>query len=297
MLYPKHSKQTFIVEEPSMLINNIKFSAPIFNNAPIKAALSALIILFSVSAKAGVSFTNTRIFIDNNTSKQDFLLFNRGDESETCNISLVDYNVNEDGSMTPLEANEKAPNSAKPYVRFSPRRVVLGSQQTQKVKILARGYNRADDNELLSYLSIACKANTAPTGIANEPSNSQYKAATMIPTLISRVPIIIRKQQVPVDIDFSDIKLTVQGEEQFLDFNLLREGERSVYGSIKLLDESGNQLAVRNGVSSYIQTKALRKKLKFEKSDSPTFTLTFEENQQFGGTETKSITITNSLKN
>lgn len=280
-----------------MLINNSKFTASIFNNLPIRGSFTALILLFSVTAEAGVSFTNTRIFIDNNTSKQDFLLFNRGNESETCNISLVDYNVNEDGSLIPLEANEKAPNSAKPYVRFSPRRIVLGSQQTQKVKILARGYNRASDNELLSYLSIACKANVAPTSIANEPNNSQYKAATMIPTLISRVPIIIRKEQVPVDIDFSDIKLTVQGDEQYLDFSLLREGDRSVYGSIKLIDESGKQLAIRNGVSSYVQSRAIKKQLKFEKSDSPTFTLTFEENQQFGGTETKTITITNSFKN
>ncbi|GHB63101.1 hypothetical protein GCM10008107_10250 [Psychrosphaera saromensis] len=260
----------------------------------IKNTLISLTLVISLgaslSAEAGVSFTNLRIFIDNKTNKQDFTLLNRGDTSENCQITLVDYNVAEDGSLTELVGNQQASNSAKPYVRLSPKRVNIKAQQSQKLKIIARGYRKAKSNELHSYLSIACKPIKKQL-TSTSGSNGQY-APAMEPRFISRIPIIIRKQQVPVVIDFSDISFTTEGENTLLNFTLLKQGERSTYGKLKLLDETGNQVAIKSSVSAYIQAKAIKHTLKFKNVDSTKFTLMYEENPDFGGTETKSIEIT-----
>ncbi|WP_299268904.1 hypothetical protein [uncultured Psychrosphaera sp.] len=257
----------------------------------IKSTVIFLPLLMSLSVKAGVSFTNLRVFIDNKSNKQDFTLLNRGNESESCQISLIDYNVAEDGSLTALEQNKRTSNSAQPYVRLSPKRVTIKPQQSQKLKIIARGYRKAESNELHSYLSIACKPSDDGLLFKDE-TNSKYKTPSIRPVMISRIPIIIRKQQVPVNIDFTDITFTTKGEKTLLNFTLLKEGERSIYGKLKLLDETGEQIAIKSSVSAYIQAKAIKHTLQFKNTDSKKFTLLYEENPKFGGTETKSIEIT-----
>lgn len=259
----------------------------------LRNTIIALALLITLNAQAGVSFSNSRIFIDDKNSKQDFLLFNRGETSETCDISLIDYDVDINGVLTPLDADQKSENSAKPYVRFSPKRMIMQPQQTQKVKIIARGYKSAQTNELHSYLSISCKESTTSASNATVPdqSNSQYKAAQIIPTFVNRIPIIIRKKQVPVNIDFSNIKFSTKDDFTFVDFTLLRDGDRSIYGTFKLLDEDGKQIAIRGGVSSYVQSPATQQQLKFKSSNSQTFTLSYKEDPKFGGTESKSMVI------
>ena len=246
----------------------------------------------SLSAEAGVSFTKLRIFVDNKSNKQDFVLLNRGDTSEVCQISLTDYDIAEDGSLITLKPKQLSANSAQPYVRLSPKRVTIKPQRSQKLKIIARGYRKAKSNELHSYLSIACKASDDNPQLLRNADSSKYQTATMKATFISQIPIIIRKEQVPVTIDFSDILFTTEGENTLLNFTLLKEGERSTYGKLKLLDESGNQVAIKSSVSAYIQAKAIKHTLQFKNSDSKKFTLLYEENPDFGGTETKSIEIT-----
>jgi P pilus assembly chaperone PapD len=262
----------------------------------IKNTLISLTLVISLaaslSAEAGVSFTNLRIFIDNKSNKQDFTLLNRGDTSENCQVSLVDYNVSEDGSLTALKPNQKATNSAQPYIRLSPKRVTIKPQQSQKLKIIARGYRKAESNELHSYLSIACTPQTKSISPLKSQNDDEYKSAGMMPTFINRIPLVIRKEQVPVVIDFSDISFTTEGENTLLNFTLLKQGERSTYGKLKLLDDTGSQVAIKSSVSAYMQVKAIKHTLKFKSSESSEFTLIYEEDPKFGGTETKSIEIT-----
>lgn len=262
----------------------------------IKNTLISLTLVISLSAslsaEAGVSFTNLRIFIDNKSNKQDFVLLNRGDTSENCQVSLVDYNVSEDGSLIPLAENQKSNNSAQPYIRLSPKRVTIKPQQSQKLKIIARGYRKAESNELHSYLSIACTPKGASVSPLKNENNDEYKSAGMMPTFINRIPIIIRKQEVPVTIDFSDISFITEGENTLLNFTLLKQGERSTYGKLKLLDDTGKQVAIKSSVSAYMQAKAIKHTLKFKNSASTVFTLLYEENPKFGGSESKSIEIT-----
>lgn len=260
----------------------------------IKNTLISLTLVISLGAslgvEAGVSFPSLRIFIDNKTNKQDFVLLNRGETSESCQISLKDYEIAENGTLIPLAANQKSTNSAQPYIRLSPKRVTIKPQQSQKLKIIARGYRKAKSNELHSYLSIACKP-IQKQSLSASGSNGQY-APAMEPVFISRIPIIIRKAQAPVTIDFSDISFTNEGENTLLNFTLLKQGERSTYGTLKLLDETGKQVAIKSSVSAYIQAKAIKHTLRFKSTDSLKFTLMYEENPDFGGTETKSIEIT-----
>jgi len=257
----------------------------------IKNIFTILLLLIPVTAKAGVSFTNLRIFIDNKSNKQDFMLLNRGNASENCQISLIDYNVAADGKLSALKPGEQTTTSAQPYIRISPKNVTIKAQQSQKLKVIARGYRKAKSNELHSYLSIACTEIDEPLLPTKAQDTDQYKAAGFKPTLISRIPIIIRKEQVPVTIDFKDINFTTKGDDTLLSFTLLKEGERSTYGTLELLDESSSRVAVKNSVSAYIEAKAIKHTLKFKNSNSKKFTLSYKEDPKFGGDESKSIEI------
>lgn len=256
-----------------------------------KVILSLSALFLTGSLEAAVSFTNSRIFIDNKSTKQDFILFNRGNESETCNISLIDHTVDENGKLTPLPNGEQAPNSAQKFIRFTPKRIVISPQQTQRVKILARGFSKSEYNELHSYLNIACKLTEASQPQSSNNPSSNLKQARVIPTFVNRIPIIIRKDHSPVKIDFADVKVSEQDGFTTVDFGFTREGDRSVYGAFTLLDDDGKELAITRGVSSYIQSSKIYKQLKFKGSSSQALTLKFTEDPKFGGSESTSLSL------
>lgn len=262
----------------------------------LRNSLLTVSLLLSLSANSAVSFTDYRIFMDKKSSKQDFLLFNRGLESHSCDISLIDYDVTSDGKLTPLPKSQKAENSAQPYIRISPRKIQITGQATQKVKILARGFNRAKTNELHSYLSIKCietslAEQNAETAVVPE---NELKSTSFRTSIVNRIPLIIRKDHKPVDIGFSNVNVSTQDGYTEIDLNLTRDGDRSIYGAITVADDQGNLLATRAGISSYIQTSSLNKKLRFKTTNTSTYTISFKEDGRYGGTESKSITISNS---
>lgn len=262
----------------------------------LRNSLLTVSLLLSLSANSAVSFTDYRIFMDKKSSKQDFLLFNRGLESHSCDISLIDYDVTSDGKLTPLPKSQKAENSAQPYIRISPRKIQITGQATQKVKILARGFNRAKTNELHSYLSIKCiethlAEQNAETTVVPE---NELKSTSFRTSIVNRIPLIIRKDHKPVDIGFSNVNVSTQDGYTEIDLNLTRDGDRSIYGAITVADDQGNLLATRAGISSYIQTSSLNKKLRFKTTNTSTYTISFKEDGRYGGTESKSITISNS---
>lgn len=262
----------------------------------VKKLLPFSLLLLAFNSYSNVGFNQSRVFITDKSSKQDFLLFNRGTATEKCDIKLIDYDISEDGKLQSLGYGEYSENSAQRYIRVSPRRVEIEPQKTQKLKIIARGFSKATINELHSYLSIECIGNSIQ---AKRPdnSNSNLNAVGLIPKMINRIPIIIRKDQSDVNVDFTNVELAnIDGEHVSLKFNLNRRGDRSIYGSIKVEDALGNQLMVRNGISSYIQTNSSTFELVVKKTLSPTLTLSFSEDPKFGGTESVSLVLDNLIK-
>lgn len=261
-----------------------------------KKLISLAVLFVSLSAESNVSFSNYRIYVDKKSSKQDFMLMNKSSTSSECELSLVDYDITNKGQISAKAKGQLAANSAQPYIRVSPRRVKVTPQSTQKVKILARGFNQSEFNELHSYLAISCKKSRNNNSTLNNDGQlggGQLKSTSFNVTYASHIPIIIRKEQKDVDVNFSDVNILKKGLKTTINLNLIREGGRSVYGSIAVYDDSGKQLAIRAGISSYLQTHSVNKQFTFETPNTSNFTITFEEDIRYGGSITKSITVPN----
>ncbi|NRD71811.1 hypothetical protein HQQ94_00780 [Shewanella sp. VB17] len=242
------------------------------------ATKSGLLTLLSLSIVTMVSFhcqavhlSTFRIYLDEDNRNNSFILFNRDAKAEECKLSLGHNNFDDNGAMVEYKGLTPPENSAKNWVRFSPKRFTLTSAHSQTVRFTMRRKAKAQAAEYRSYLIIDC-------GIVQD--EEQTKQVSIAPRLIHSVPIIVRVGKLDAEISFSDFDLT--GDD--LSFKLLRSGTRSIYGNIALFNKkTGESVSSQSGLSIYPESSNTEFMLRTKGVPVENLVIKFSENPDYGG--------------
>ncbi len=206
-----------------------------------KTLLAAALVAVSAFAAAPVAqaagdllVAPTRVVFDGRRGAE-VILNNVGDEESTYRISLVLRRMGENGKLANVEteaANEKE-SAVLGVIRYAPRRVTLPPNQPQAIRLAVRGTEDLADGEYRAHMLFRAITKTpAATEAATRTSGLSIQ---LIPIYGVTIPIIIRKGQLSATAAISNPKMIAdEVGRKILSFDLAREGDRSVYGEIRV---------------------------------------------------------------
>jgi hypothetical protein len=237
--------------------------------------------LFTAMPTQAISLTTFRIYLDYENSAASFLMFNRELYGQTCKLDLVHKNYDELANVSRVESSIIPEHSAKPWFRYSPKNFYVNPSSSQTVRFTLRRKANTSAQEYRSYLAIYCDADKPV--IAKSNTGQDAPVVGVVPRLVHHVPIIVRTGKLKAQVSFDD--LIHQGRN--LSFTLNRKGDRSIYGSVQIIDKkSGDILSYVSNVSVYTESKKKSLDLSLPAEPNKNLALRFVEDKSYGGSIT-----------
>lgn len=175
-----------------------------------------------------------RVVFDLRKRTAELNLSNIGFSAATYRISLVRMEMDEDGSIAerPLDAAPGAVNLPA-LIRFSPREIILGPQDSQTVRVQVRKPADLPIGEYRLYM-VFRGVPPAPEPPPETGDAAPHKgiAIKLVPIYSLAIPIIVRHGTTPARVGLSD--LTFEPATRTLRFRMNRQGNQSVYGDLKV---------------------------------------------------------------
>ncbi|MFT5852085.1 MAG: hypothetical protein ACI87J_002061 [Colwellia sp.] len=208
--------------------------------------LASIVTSFSALS---ASITTYRIYIDKDKSTESFMVFSKKPVDEVCHLGLVHNNFDAAGQMTRYPDDSTPDNSAKPWLRFTPKNFKLKSSTAQAVRFSMRRKANVQPAEYRSYLSIECHEITPEKSKAKPTQGTA--AVGLEPRLVQNVPVVVRTGRLNAKLTFGTTKIV--DDKIFVTLN--RTGNRSVYGKLSLIDKSsGDLINFTDAISIYTET-------------------------------------------
>ncbi|SFC25570.1 hypothetical protein [Pseudoalteromonas denitrificans] len=242
-------------------------------------------ILFFISlplfSQPNIHFIEYRVLLTEDNPYHNYRIFNQGSSKAACKINFVDYLISDTGKLTLAKKGSKLNTSASGMLRASPKNVYIPPRASQKVKILARGLKQQIDGEWVSYFNLECK-NAEPKLI---------NGLNLIPNFVFHIPVVVRKGKLDAIVKITKAKLVKKEKYQIIELVLNRIGQRSLYGDISILDETGDEIGILKGLSHYQQTTDIPISITLKRPPKGKLTIKFEEQNRFGGDLTTSFEL------
>lgn len=237
----------------------------------------ALIIFACTSINAhAVNISEYRIYLDKENRTKSFLIYNKDVQPQDCNLKLRHFNFDAASKISKHTGDELPENSAKDWIRFSPKIFTLTPAQSQTVRFTLRRKANAEAAEYRSYLQIDCGVATPKDPI----SKTEKSSISIKPKLMHNVPIIARNGKLNASVDIRDIKLA----DSELHFKLTRSGNRSVYGKIELINRETNEvISFQDSFSIYTESDYFDFDLPTNGIPPSNILIRFTENTNYGG--------------
>lgn len=222
--------------------------------------LSFLFIIFSflslsVKAQGDLMIMPKRIVFDGSERSKEINLANTGNDSATYAISFIQYKMKEDGGFEQIEEPEEGQRFADDFLRYYPRRVNLGPNEAQTVRLQLTKTGAMTEGEYRSHLYF--RAVEKQTALKKEEEKTEDKNISInIKTIFGiSIPVIIRKGNSDTRIELSDFVLDTSKEIPALSLVIHRKGNMSVYGNISVdhiaPDGTTTQVGFVKGIAVY----------------------------------------------
>ena len=221
------------------------------------------LILFQVflpinmMAQGNLLITPRRVVFEGNKRSMDLNLANIGNDTATYAISLVQIRMTDEGTFETITEPDEGQMFASPYLRYFPRSVTLGPNESQTVKIQLVKTGNLQPGEYRSHFYFRAVPVQKPLGeeeeVISDPSSISVK---LTPIFGITIPAIIRVGQPSVKVTLTDLALVHQNDTiPRLQMTFNRSGNYSVYGDIAVdhVSPSGTvtRVGTANGVAVY----------------------------------------------
>lgn len=193
----------------------------------------------------------TRIVLDGRRGAE-VILNNIGNEEATYRISLELRRMNDIGRLEDIlpENASDAEKAVLEILRFAPRRVTLPPNQPQSVRIGLQATDMLPDGEYRAHMLFRAIPKT-PDVVAEDTPASGLKI-NLIPIYGITIPIIVRKGELKVTAAIANASIARDAEGPVLQFDLQRQGDRSVFGEIHVTRPGvAEPLMVAKGIAVY----------------------------------------------
>ncbi|MCU0376748.1 MAG: hypothetical protein MUC78_00655 [Bacteroidales bacterium] len=212
---------------------------------------------FNTRAQGNLLITPKRAVFEGNKRSMDLNLANIGQDTATYAISLVEIRMTDAGGFETITEPDEGQQFASPYLRFFPRSVTLGPNESQTVKVQLVKSGSLESGEYRSHIYFRAVPQAKPLGeeeeVLPDPSSISVK---LIPIFGITIPVIIRVGQPSVSVTLSDLALTFANDTvPRLKMTFYRSGNFSVYGDLAVdhLSDQGKKtrVGIANGVAVY----------------------------------------------
>ena len=239
--------------------------------------LSALITIGMASFYSyGAHLSAYRIYLDQDQRDTSFIVFNKNATPQMCTLRLKHYNFDTVGNMVKVNDNEVPDNSAKPWIRYTPRSFLLTPANNQTVRFSMKRKANIEAAEYRSYITLDCE----DEALTKEANSTDQPMISLKPKLSQNIPIVVRTKPLTATAELVDFKL----DKRTLSFNIQRTGNRSLYGSIEVINKhTGERIAGANGLSVYTETDKLPFNIGVGNTSLADIKVIFKEDEKFGG--------------
>ena len=219
----------------------------------IGATLMAAPLPFASPAYAAgdLLIAPTRVVFDGRRGTE-VILNNIGNEEATYRITLELRRMNDKGRLDdvdPLAANAKE-KTALEVIRYAPRRVTLPPNQPQSIRVGLQTTDSLPDGEYRAHMLFRAIPK-APAAINAEDGANGLKIQ-LIPIYGISIPIIVRKGNLEATAAMSNVRMGADNEGPTLEFDLSRQGDKSVFGEIHVTKPGVSEpLSVAKGIAIY----------------------------------------------
>lgn len=226
--------------------------------AAVVCSISCIWSAAPVHAAGDLLVAPTRIVFDSRRGTEVFLN-NVGAEESTYRISLELRRMEPNGKLVdiaPEEANETE-NAALSVIRYAPRRVTLPPNQPQAIRLGLGDMTNLADGEYRAHLLFRAIPKTVPAAASAEEAPTGVKIQ-LTPIYGVTIPVIVRKGQLTAVAAIANPHISQDPSGPVLAFDLSREGNKSVYGEIRVTRQGESEPAmVAKGIAVYpeLQTR------------------------------------------
>ena len=223
------------------------------------AVLSVLAFTGSVGlyGQGNLLLTPRRVVFEGNKRSFDLSLANTGRDTATYAISIVQIRMTDEGGFEQIEKPDPGQNFADRFIRYFPRQVTLGPNESQMVKIQVQRSGDLVPGEYRSHFYFRAVPKVTPLG-ENEFAGTDTSAISVqiTPVFGITIPVIIRIGESDMKVSLSNLGLSFRNDTvPVFRFTFNRTGNMSVYGDISVdhISAGGKitRVAIANGVAVY----------------------------------------------
>ena len=233
------------------------------------ACVAATLAIASFGAHADLMLFPTRIVFDKNQRAAQVELINQGKTPETYRISVVNRRMSDSGEITPADSPEAGEQFADEMLRYSPRQVTIAPGSSQTVRMLLRKPAELGPGEYRSHLQFDRVAEpSAGSSVDAAADSGGDKVGVVITALVgASIPVIVRQGETQATVTLAQLALEPPGAgaPPSLAFQILRQGNRSVYGdlAVTFVPRSGPpvEVAKAGGVAVYVPNPMRRARM------------------------------------
>lgn len=242
--FPSHSRRAVLVVSAAVLALWVPASSLAQNSrlpAPEAGPVRAQAPQGSVGGMGDINIYPKRIVINERQRITSVGLFNRTNNKGDYEINLTDMMMTADGRLVDL-ANVTDPvqreklKAASTMVRWSPRRITLGANEAQTIRLMARVPPGTPPGEYRTHFAaVAIPPVGAGTTIEQATGQQDNKSISvmLVPRFGISIPVIVRIGSTTLTVGMRDLALVRNAQgERALQLTLLREGTRSAFGDI-----------------------------------------------------------------
>ena len=238
---------------------SVIFLKKLIRNARFYAIIVIAGLAFFQSEMAGAQgnllITPRRVVFDGTKKIQELNLANIGTDTARYVLSMVEIRMKEDGSFETITEPDSGQKFASPYLRFFPRNVVLGPNESQLLKVQLTKTSQLEPGEYRSHVYFRAVREEKPLGEIEARVDSNSISVSLIPVFGITIPIIIRVGESESKTKMSDVSFELKDTSAFMNMTFNRTGNFSVYGDVRVehISPEGKitKVGQANGVAVY----------------------------------------------
>jgi len=187
-----------------------------------------------VMAQGNLLIMPRRVVFEGSKKSEDLTLVNTGRDTAKYVVSIVQMRMKEDGSFDEITQPDSGQYFADKYLRFFPRTVTLGPNETQLVKMQVTKAEKLTAGEYRSHIYFRAVPKVNPLGEADiSKDTSSGVSIRLSPIFGITIPVIIRIGENTTKVKLSDLAFEmVKDTLPRLKMMFKRTGNMSVYGDI-----------------------------------------------------------------
>ncbi|HSF88460.1 MAG TPA: hypothetical protein VLA46_03525 [Saprospiraceae bacterium] len=205
--------------------------------------ITALCIGFfsSAIAQGNLLIFPKRIVFEEGKKTEIINLTNTSSDTVRYSISFVQFRMDENGHFDRIAEPDPGQFFADEFLRYYPRTVTLGPNESQVVKLQLTKTTSLQPGEYRSHLYFRAEMPSDPLGEFNTPADTSSVSVRLIPVFGMTIPCIIRIGESSTDVEISNLTLAEGKDSQTnLQLEFQRKGNFSSYGDVMVTYKSAN---------------------------------------------------------